>query len=72
MTCLNPTPPASGTVPAVLTLTLPQSLIAQAMLAAREDAGCSEAAGREYASWMPDRGAIELASWAIHLRATVQ
>ena len=30
-----------------------------------------EAAEIEYASWMPDRGAIEVASWAQHLRASL-
>lgn len=28
----------------------------------------SDAADIEYASWMPDPGAIELASWAAHIR----
>lgn len=32
----------------------------------------SDAAEIEYASWMPDRGAIEVASWAAHLHACLR
>jgi hypothetical protein len=32
----------------------------------------AEAAELEYASWMPDPGAIELASWTTHLRSAVR
>ncbi|RFO97307.1 hypothetical protein DIC66_09270 [Rhodoferax lacus] len=32
----------------------------------------SDAAEAEYASWMPDPGAIEVASWAAHLRASAR
>jgi hypothetical protein len=32
----------------------------------------SDAAEIEYASWMPDRGAIEAASWAAHLHACLR
>lgn len=31
-----------------------------------------DAAEIEYASWMPDRGAIEVASWASHLRSCLR
>ena len=30
-----------------------------------------EAAEIEYASWLPDPGAVEFASWAVHLRTSV-
>jgi hypothetical protein len=32
----------------------------------------AEAAELEYASWMPDPGAIEVASWTPHLRSAVR
>ena len=32
----------------------------------------SDAAEIEYASWMPDRGAIEVASWAAHLHVCLR
>jgi hypothetical protein len=32
----------------------------------------SDAAEIEYASWMPDRGAIEVASWSAHLHACLR
>jgi len=32
----------------------------------------SDAADIEYASWMPDPGAIEIASWAANMRASVR
>ena len=35
-------------------------------------AGRPEAAEIEYASWMPDRGATEVASWAKHLRSCLR
>ena len=35
-------------------------------------AGRLEAAEIEYASWMPDRGATEVASWAKHLRSCLR
>ena len=72
MTCLITTPPSSGKEPALLTLTLPQALIAQALRTAEQAAGRPDAAEIEYASWMPDPGAIELASWSTHLRASVR
>lgn len=33
------------------------------------DPNRTDAAEIEYASWMPDRGAIEVASWATHMRS---
>jgi hypothetical protein len=33
------------------------------------DASRTDAAEIEYASWMPDRGAIEVASWAAHMQS---
>ena len=71
MTCLNPSPSTSGTLPALLTLTLPQALVAQVLRAA-EQAARPDAAVIEYASWMPDPGAIEHASWATHMRAAAR
>lgn len=32
----------------------------------------AEAGNIEYASWLPDPGAVEFASWATHMRATVR
>ncbi|MES2098454.1 MAG: hypothetical protein V4569_01405 [Pseudomonadota bacterium] len=94
MTCLKLTLPASGTVPALLTL--PQPLTAQALLELEHavagtlamlgrdllgtGAGISlepvvsqpDAAEIEYASWMPDPGAMEVDSWAAHMRPFVR
>ena len=76
MTCLKTTLSASGTAPAVLMLTLP--LTAQALLelgqafagtASAHSVHRPDAADIEYASWMPDPGAIEVASWGAHLRS---
>lgn len=34
--------------------------------------GCQDEAECEYASWMPDPGAIEVASWSAHMQPSVQ
>jgi hypothetical protein len=76
MTCLKSTLPASGTAPAVLMLTLPvttQALLelglAFAGTAPAHAAHQPDAADIEYASWMSDPGAIEVASWGAHMRS---
>ncbi|MBT9554208.1 MAG: hypothetical protein IV088_25480 [Hydrogenophaga sp.] len=81
MTCLTRPLPGTGTVPVLMLL--PQPLTAQALrdlehaladaLATRgRDPSAANAADLEYASWMPDPGAIEVASWAAHLRPSVR
>lgn len=41
-------------------------------LASSQTLSRAEAAEIEYASWMPDRGALEFDSWAAHLQACVR
>lgn len=82
MTCLQTTLPASGTVPALRTLTQPLTPLAMSgrilfrSAAIGTDPGHAgsppDAAEIEYASWMPDPGAIELASWTAHMRASLR
>lgn len=42
---------------------------ATASLRATQGSQAADAADAEYASWLPDPGAIEVASWAAHLRS---
>ena len=70
MTCLKLTPPAPGTVPALLTLL--RTLTAQALIDHEHAATRPDAAEIEYASWMPDPGALEFDSWAAYLRHFVR
>ena len=80
MTCLNLTSCASGTVLALLTLPQlrrdqpllePGQVVVVIPCAGRQDLLSPDAADIEYASWMPDPGAIEVASWAIQMRSSV-
>ncbi len=70
MTCLRTPLAAPRSTP--LLQTLPPNLSAPLLLEIGRLLGpsaASEAAGdAEYASWMPDPGAIEVASWAAGLR----
>jgi len=70
MTCLKSTLPASGTVPALLTLL--RTLKAQTVLELEHATSRRDAADIEYASWMPDPGAVEFDSWAAYLRHAVR
>jgi hypothetical protein len=71
MTCLKLTPPTSATtVPALLTLL--RTLTAQPLPERDLEASRPDAADIEYASWLPDPGALEFDSWAVYLRHAVR
>lgn len=54
------------------------ALLGRDLFAHSPEAACghslsrAEAAEIEYASWMPDRGALEFDSWAAHMKACVR
>ena len=72
MTCLTSPLPAAAARPPVLTLNLSPSQTAQILRELAHAGNPSAAADLEYASWMPDPGAIELASWDARLRSPRQ
>lgn len=81
MTCLTRPLPGTGTVPVLLLLPQPltaqalrdfENAVAGALATLGRDPNAANAADLEYASWMPDPGAIEVASWTAHLRPSVR
>ena len=88
MTCLKLTLPMSATVPAPLTLPRPLTaqalrelehavavalaLLGRDLFGSAVGTARAHAADIEYASWLPDPGALEVDSWAAHMRAAAR